>query len=147
LKKATKEPTSVVAPDYGQLVTDISGLLEEARRSSVRVVNSIMTATYWRIGKRIVEFEQGGKERAEYGEYLIKRLSKDLTVQYGRGFSKRNLEQMRAFYLGWEIAQTPSAQLEVRVKLPTTADEHGNPILQTVSAKFSGYIIHNGLNG
>ena len=60
-----------------------------------------MTATYWEIGRRIVEFEQGGKKRAEYGKALLKRLSRDLVGRFGRGFSERNLEQMRLFYEGW----------------------------------------------
>jgi predicted nuclease of restriction endonuclease-like (RecB) superfamily len=77
-----------------------------------------MTATYWEIGRRIIEQEQGGGRRAEYGEALIANLSKDLTVRYGRGFSKRNLEQMRLFYLGWPIAQTPSAQSPTDQSLP-----------------------------
>ena len=74
-------------PDYGSLVTGISDLLEHARRMSARSVNSILTATYWEIGRRIVEFEQGGKARAEYGEELLKRLGSDLTATHGRGFS------------------------------------------------------------
>jgi predicted nuclease of restriction endonuclease-like (RecB) superfamily len=105
--------------DYGRLVSDISGLLELARRTATRSINSILTATYWKIGRRIVEFEQYGKSRAAYGEELLTRLSKDLSAKYGRGFSWRNLYQMRLFYMGWEILQTPSAKLEVRVKCQT----------------------------
>jgi hypothetical protein len=60
-----------------------------------------MTATYWEIGRRIVEFEQRGTERAAYGEALIERLSEDLTRRFGRGFSRQNLGQMRAFYRAW----------------------------------------------
>ena len=73
-------------------------------------MNSIITAAYWLVGRRIVEYEQGGAERAEYGAELIRRLSVDLTALYGRGFSVRNLRQMRAFYLAWEIRRTPSAE-------------------------------------
>jgi len=69
-----------------------------------------MTATYWEIGRRVVEYEQGGKRRAEYGAALLKRLSVDLARRFGRGFSERNLEQMRLFYLGWPISQTASAE-------------------------------------
>ena len=89
-----------VAADYGRLLGDISGLLERARRQAVRAVNSFLTATYWEIGRRIVEFEQGGQSRAAYGEELLIRLSADLTATHGRGFSERNLRQMRTFYLG-----------------------------------------------
>jgi len=105
--------------DYGRLVSDISGLLEQARRAVARSTNSVLTATYWEIGRRIVEFEQGGKARAEYGEQLLARLANDLMAEHGRGFSERNLRQMRTFYVEWEIRQTPSAEFEVRVKLPT----------------------------
>lgn len=118
---------------YAGLVSDISGLLEQARRTTVRAVNSVLTATYWEVGRRIVEFEQGGNKKAEYGEKLIGRLAGDLTSRHGRGFSKRNVEQMRAFYLGWEIAQTPSAQLEARVKFPTLSGVSSPAIIPTVS--------------
>jgi hypothetical protein len=57
-----------------------------------------MTATYWLIGRRIVEFEQGGETRAQYGEELLSRLSGDITARFGRGFSRRNLQDMRLFY-------------------------------------------------
>ncbi len=70
-----------------------------------------MTASHWEIGRRIVDAEQGGQERAEYGEQIIKRLAKDLTTRFGRGFSRQTLRQMRAFYLAWpleHIAQTAS---------------------------------------
>lgn len=72
-----------------------------------------MTATYWEIGRRIVEFEQGGEGRATYGEALIRRLGTDLSQRFGGGFGWRNLAQMRAFYLGWsteQILQTLSAK-------------------------------------
>lgn len=83
---------------YDGLVHDLSGLLESARRASARAVNSVMTATYWEIGRRIVEYEQGGKERAEYGARLLERLGADLSGRFGRGFSSDNLERMRRFY-------------------------------------------------
>src|ERR1035437_4498205 len=83
--------TVVSSRDYGQLVSDISSLLEQARRGAARSVNAILTATYWEIGRRIVEHEQGGKARAEYGEELIPRLAQDLMAWFGRGFSERNV--------------------------------------------------------
>ena len=95
---------------YDAALTDVAGILDAARRASARSVNSIMTAAYWLVGRRIVECEQGGAERAEYGAELIRRLSGDLTARYGRGFSPRNLEQMRAFYQAWQIPQTASAE-------------------------------------
>lgn len=110
---------------YDDLVGGIADLLEEARRTSARAVNAVLTATYWEVGRRIVEHEQGGKFRADYGEALVERLSKDLTARFGRGFSRRNMWQMRAFYLGWRIPQTSSAE------------SRGGQILQTASAEFS----------
>jgi len=120
-------------PDYGNLLTGISDLLEHARRTSARSVNSILTATYWEIGRRIVEYEQGGKARAEYGEGLLQHLGRDLTARHGRGFSERNLRQMRGFYLGWEVFQTASGESEARVRGgPEAAPAQ---IWQTPSAK------------
>jgi hypothetical protein len=95
---------------YTTLLGSLTKLLEDARRASARSVNAVMTATYWEMGRRIVEHEQGGVGRAEYGAALLKRLSLDLTSRFGRGFSERNLEQMRLFYLGWPISQTVSAE-------------------------------------
>ena len=85
-------------PEYGGLLAGISDLLDQARRMSARTVNNILTATYWEIGRRIVEFEQGGKARAEYGETLIEQLARDLTARHGRGFSVQGLYKMRGFY-------------------------------------------------
>ena len=110
---------------YGEIRNDIIELLQAARAASARSVNALMTATYWEIGRRIVEFEQQGQERAEYGEALIKQLADDLTQQFGRGFGAVNLSQMRRFYLEWpaqKIFQTPSekspALPEIASKFP-----------------------------
>jgi len=108
-------------PVYLGLVHDLSGMLEAARRSSARAVKSVMTATYWEIGRRIVEFEQGGEARAAYGVELLERLASDLSDQFGRGFSRRNLQQMRIFYLAFPSAtvrQTPSAESGSSFPLP-----------------------------
>ena len=83
------------AHEYSAVHSEIVLLLDAARRSAARSVNALMTATYWEIGRRIVEFEQGGKDRAGYGEALIERLADDLTKRFGRGFSRQNLQQMR----------------------------------------------------
>ncbi len=92
---------------------EIKGLLKSARESIVSNVNSTMTKTYFLIGKRIVEEEQNGNERAEYGKSLIKNLSLELTKEFGKGFSQRNLEQMRKFYKVYEIPQTLSAKFRL----------------------------------
>lgn len=100
--------------DYSGIHGDIVALLEAARHAVARSVNALMTATYWEIGRRIVEFEQGGQDRAAYGQTLIERLAVDLTQRFGRGFSRQNLWQMRAFHLAWptaRILQTPSGEL------------------------------------
>jgi predicted nuclease of restriction endonuclease-like (RecB) superfamily len=115
-------------------VQGIGEVLERARRTAARSVNSILTAAYWEIGRRIVEYEQRGKARAEYGESLLVRLAQDLSARYGRGFSKSNLFQMRSLYLGWEIFQTPSGRFEARVKLPEQVKEPAR-IFQTASGK------------
>ncbi len=93
------------ADGYNGIHGDIVALLEAARRAAARSVNALMTASYWEIGRRIVEFEQGGQERAGHGQQLLKRLSADLQQRFGRGFSVDNLEQMRLFYLAYPIRQ------------------------------------------
>jgi len=124
--------------DYPGLVGNIGELLESARRTSARAVNALMTATYWEIGRRIVEFEQGGKERAEYGETLLLRLSSDLTARFGRGFGKSNLFLMRKFFLttGPMILKTSgiSAQAASAVRIfqtPSGISDTETPQLQT----------------
>ncbi len=92
----------------------IAALLEEARRQSARSVNVILTATYWEIGRRIVQFAQQGEKRAEYGDEVLERLSRDLTKKFGRGFSRQNLQQIRQFYAfnpPEKICQTLSGKL------------------------------------
>ena len=97
LPAKTKKPQPATV-GYSSLVGGVSELLEAARRASVRSVNALMTATYWEIGRRIVEFEQGGEKRAEYGEVLLERLAADLTRRHGRGFARPNLIRFRQFY-------------------------------------------------
>lgn len=127
-----RKSTGMIVPqaaEYSQLVGGISQLLDHARRTAVRSVNGILTAAYWEIGRRIVEYEQGGSVRAEYGEGLLKRLAADLTKKHGRGFSRVNLQQMRLLYLGWEIFQTPSGKFEACVRLPSEENSAARPRL------------------
>lgn len=98
-------------PDYSALLGELTDLLQSSRRAAARAVNAAMTATYWEIGRRIVEVEQAGADRAEYGQGLVKRLAEDLSREFGRGFSERNLQYMRRFYQHWPIPQTVSAEL------------------------------------
>ena len=81
------------------LFSDVCGIIEQGRRQAYAAVNKSMIETYWNIGKRIVEEEQNGKERAEYGEEIINNLSTQLTHAYGKGFSSRYLRSFRRFYL------------------------------------------------
>ncbi|MFH0990411.1 MAG: PDDEXK nuclease domain-containing protein [bacterium] len=147
-KKKNASSVLVRAGDYHGLLSSVSELLEQARRTSARTVNAILTATYWEIGQRIVEFEQRGYIRAAYGEQVIDKLAEDLTARFGRGFSRRNLFQIRAFFLAWDpnhirqtlsgkssIVQTLSAQSETAtiqkmLALPTEPE-----IIQTLSGK------------
>lgn len=92
---------------------EIHDLLHKARQNIISNINSTMTKTYFLIGKRIVEEEQDGNKRAEYGKKLMKTLSEKLTKEFGRGFSQRNLEQMRTFYLRYSISQTVSAEFKL----------------------------------
>jgi predicted nuclease of restriction endonuclease-like (RecB) superfamily len=144
---ASPRPDVAGSESYGRLVADIGNLLEQARRTSARAVNSILTATYWEIGRRIVEYEQSGSARAEYGEALIERLAKDLAARHGRGFSKQGVYKMRGFFLGWEILPTPSGELEARAIFPTTSGESGAGILQTPSAQSVVRAKHPTLSG
>jgi hypothetical protein len=85
---------------YDALLSGISNLLEAARRMAARRVQSVITATYWEIGRRLIEHEQGGERRAEYGEQVVTRLAADLTRRHGRGFSKSNVFLMRGLFPG-----------------------------------------------
>ncbi|MBP1672756.1 MAG: hypothetical protein H6Q25_571 [Bacteroidetes bacterium] len=91
----------------------ISNLLKDARRSVVQTINKTMVDTYFEIGRMIVEEEQNGKERAEYGKQILKELSIRLSTEFGKGFSQRNIEQMRQFYLTYSKTQTPSAEFNL----------------------------------
>lgn len=98
--------------ENSNLYLKIAELLQAARQNVVRAVNQTMVYTYFEIGRMIVEDEQQGKERAEYGKQVLNELSIRLTAEFGKGFSKRNLEQMRKFFLTYSIAQKPSAQFQ-----------------------------------
>jgi hypothetical protein len=99
-------------PDgYQDFLSEVSTLLAAARKQAARAVNTVLVATYWELGRRIIEFEQGGKERAGYGAQLIERLSRDLTEKFGKGFSRQNLQYMRQLYTVYppgQIRQTVS---------------------------------------
>lgn len=96
------------SPDYQQLLGHISETYTHGRVLAVQAVNAHITQTYWQVGRHIVEFEQGGKARAEYGKALITQLAADLGLRHGKGFSRTNLISMRLFYLCYPKSQTLS---------------------------------------
>jgi len=133
------KPVKSKSPSPGEpllpLVKEIRDLVQSARRTAAQNVNTLQVVTNFEIGRRIVEYEQQGSKRAEYGERIVRELSQRLTAELGRGFSKSNLEYMRRFYLEYhetvpQIAQTVSGQLPA--KIPTET-----PIGQTLSAQFT----------
>ena len=96
---------------YRQLLEQISDAYTQGRVRAVQAVNSHLTETYWHVGRHIVEFEQAGNLRAEYGKALINNLAADLGLRHGRGFSRSNLVYMRLLYQRYPISQKPSHQL------------------------------------
>ena len=86
----------------------------DAQQTAYRSINKAMLGGYWLVGKRIIQEEQQGEARAAYGAAIIKTLSEQLQREFGKGFSIRNIEQMRLFYLEYPIAQTVPAQLDIQ---------------------------------
>jgi predicted nuclease of restriction endonuclease-like (RecB) superfamily len=131
-KKSVKTTTNEITP----LITELRGLIHSARHAVATTVNTLQVLTNFEIGRRIVEHEQKGAERAEYGAELLKELSVRLTEEFGKGFSRTNLQSMRNFFLVWQsryslICQKASGKL---------ADlEIGNEIRQTASAKLANF--------
>jgi len=97
--------------EYKTLIENIGVVYNKAKQNVVSAVNVEMLDAYWNIGKNIIEFEQKGKEKAEYGKQLIVNLAKDLAIKYGKGFSRSNLQYMRLLYLYYPIRQTLSGKL------------------------------------
>lgn len=106
------EVTALSSHDgYRELLEQISQTYTQGRVRAVQAVNAQITETYWQVGRHIVEFEQGGKTRADYGKALIASLAQDLGLRHGKGFSRSNLVYMRLLYLRYPISQKPSHQL------------------------------------
>ena len=95
------------------LYNRISNLLKISREQTIRAINTTMVTTYFEIGRLIVEEEQNGKDRATYGKEILKNLSIKLTKEFGKGFSKTNLKQMKSFYLIYKNGQTVSDQFKL----------------------------------
>lgn len=98
-------------PSSNSLYTQVSELIQEARKQVASQVNTALLATYWNVGRLIVEDEQNSEHRAEYGKQVLKELSKRLTEAFGKGFSRANLQWMRLLYLKYPICQTLSSKL------------------------------------
>lgn len=92
---------------------EIKELLYSAKNRVYQTINTTMTQTYFQIGKRIVEEEQGGETRAEYGSALLKNLSSELIKEFGKGYSEQNLKNMRQFYLIYQKRQTVSSEFKL----------------------------------
>jgi len=97
--------------NYSSLILDIGTLLDSARKKVFYEVNIALIQIYWEIGKKIVEYEQKGNEKAEYGSKLLDTLSKDLKEKYGKGFSRSNLQYIRLLYIKYPKCQTVSGKL------------------------------------
>lgn len=111
-----------------QYIQEIKQILAQARQRSYQAINTAMVEAYWRIGEKIVLEEQNGKDRADYGKAIIKTISKELSNEFGRGFSERNVRNFRQFYLTFpdaEIWQTLSAKLsKIMYKISTHCVEN-----------------------
>jgi len=126
-----KEENQDIIKVESNFIIDIKSIIDQGRQQAYASVSRVMIDTYWKIGERIVMQEQKGKERADYGTQLIAQLSEELTHSYGKGFSRRNLQYFRAFYLAFndlEIVHTHVHNLTwshirtvLRVEDPTAA--------------------------
>jgi len=96
---------------YNKLIEKISELVNKSKTELAKTINTKIVYTYWAIGKHIVEYEQKGRERADYGSELMKTLSSKLLIKLGKGFSRSNLQNMRLFYLNYPKSQTMSGKL------------------------------------
>ena len=96
---ATREQNPAMDGNDKTFLTEAIAIVEKGRQAAYSAVNQAMIATYWQLGKHIVEFEQGGAERAQYGKDLMDRLSMELTAKFGKGYTARNLRNFRQFYL------------------------------------------------
>jgi predicted nuclease of restriction endonuclease-like (RecB) superfamily len=125
--------------NYDAVLSGMVALLENARRASARTVNAIMTATYWELGRRIVEYEQKGEKRAEYGKELLELFSRDLTARFGRGFSYPNVNKFRQFYLAYPhpaILSTLSRESSGENRATPLLEISGTEKSQTLSGQF-----------
>ena len=123
-----KKANSAVAKAnaLASLIEEVRRLVQSARRAAATSVNTLQVLTNFEIGRRIVEHEQQGRDRAEYGRELLKHLAAGLTVEFGRGYSETNLKLMRQFYVSWTDRFSQVSQIASAKSLP-------GPIGQTLS--------------
>ena len=117
-----EESKQIIVKNEEQLFDAISRLIEESRRQVAKAVNTAMVYTYYGVGQYIVEFEQGGKERAAYGKGVLKRLSARLTEKYGKGWSEETLKKCRKFFFAYPIGPTSQTQSTTSTDLVHTVD-------------------------
>jgi len=118
-RKATGE-IAVEGKGMAGLLGELRDLIQEARRQALRAVDVVQVRTCWEVGRHIVEYEQGGKARAEYGAGLLATVAEHLTAEFGRGFDERNLRHMRAFFLAfpiWDALRTELSWTHYRLLL------------------------------
>ncbi len=148
---AAKTPSAPKANEFAELIREVRQLVESARRAASTAVNTLQVLTNFEIGRRIVEQEQKGKARAEYGKALLKDLSGQLSVEFGKGFSSTNLKWMRQLFLEYSsrIGQKPSDQLvhpSILQKTSAkstgrTAVEVSNPVAKPFTLSWSHYVL------
>jgi len=114
-KTLSNPPAAATAHGIGPLIEQVRDLVQSARRAAIANINILQVLTNFEIGRLIVEHVQRGEHRAAYGRETLKHLATSLTAEFGRGFSERNLEYMRKFFLAWkerasQISQNPSAK-------------------------------------
>ena len=136
-----KKIATTTTNEFGPLIAELRNLIQSARHAAATTVNTLQVLTNFEIGRRIVEHEQQGKDRAEYGNLLMRTLAERLTEEFGRGFSKRNLDYMRRFYLDYadrlpRIVQKPSAQF-TPLQMGQTSTDQLSRIAQSPSAKLA----------
>jgi len=146
-KQKTNKTIQHKSAEYENVLSSVVELLDAARRASARVVNSLMTATYWEIGRRIVEHEQTGQKRAGYGEEVVRRFSEDLTRRFGRGFGQAQVAAMRQFHLTFPLPHNfqsvigKSDILQSAIgKSPTVAVERLSPVARALPLPWTHYV-------
>lgn len=149
-KDLNKSPIKA-RPDYPNLVEAIGGLIQSARSRVFQTINTEMVSLYWEIGRHIIKYEQGGNDRAKYGAKLLEHLSEDLTRQFGKGFSLRNIRNFRLLYQTFPIRQALPAESSqdeksksvavkpetVKKRQSVVAESDSNMKLQTLPANLS----------